>query len=257
MNDWEPSGMRAFESPNDLGYAISEIIIENPLKYIKLLERFKDIKVFYLPHIVEGFGRAIHEKKIFDIEFLLFQLLEIVNIIIAQNELDQSLKIKIFIEIEDALNYCVRDEDLNVNEKVLEIIIQITKLLIKIENPYYVKYEEAENFHQESIIYYYTQFKGKSIETLIILNRKGIEEGHEPYLLQDIKKIFENILINPVIEKELFYSMFGECLYDLFYFDKDWTIAQIEKIFPTGSDNRSKWNAAWEGYIISYKRQVN
>ena len=73
----------------------------------------------------------------------------------------------------------------------------------------------------------------------------------------DPNKIFESILINPIIEKELFYSMFGECLYNLFYFDKDWTIAQIEKIFPTGSDNRSKWNAAWEGYIISHKQQVN
>jgi len=257
MNDWEPTGTRVFESPNDLGYAISRLIIENPLKYLKFLKRFKDIKVFYLPYIIEGFGRAIHEKIIFDIEFLLFQLLEIVNFIIVQNELDENLKIKIFSEIEEALNYCVKYEDLNVNEKVLEIIIQITKLLIKIENPYYIKYEEAENFHQESVIYYYTQFKGKSIETLIILNRKCIEEGHEPYLLQEIKKIFESILINPIIEEELFCSMFGECLYNLFYFDKDWTIAQIEEIFPTGSDNRSKWNAAWEGYIISHKQQVN
>ena len=158
MNDWEPTGMRIFESPNDLGYAISRLIIENPIKYIKFLKRFKDIKVFYLPHIIEGFGRAIHEKIIFDIEFLLFQLLEIVNFIIAQNELDENLKIKIFSEIEETLNYCVKYEDLNVNEKVLEIIIQITKLLIKIENPYYIKYEEAENFHQESVIYYYTQY---------------------------------------------------------------------------------------------------
>jgi hypothetical protein len=256
MNDWEPTGIRTFESPNDLGYAISRLIIENPLKYIKFLERFKEIKIFYLPHIVEGFGRVIHEKKKFDIEFLLIQLLDIVNFIVAQNELNESLKIKIFSEIEEALNYGVKYEDLNVNEKVLEIIIQITKLLIEIENPYYIKYEEVENFSQESVIYYYTQFKGKSIENLIILNRKCIKEGHEPYLLQDIKKIIESILINPVIEEELFCSMLGECLYSLFYFDKDWTIAQIEKIFPSGSDNRSKWNAAWEGYIISHKQQV-
>jgi len=256
MNDWEPTGIRTFESPNDLGYAISRLIIENPLKYIKFLERFKEIKIFYLPHIVEGFGRVIHEKKKFDIEFLLIQLLDIVNFIVTQNELNESLKIKIFSEIEEALNYGVKYEDLNVNEKVLEIIIQITKLLIEIENPYYIKYEEVENFSQESVIYYYTQFKGKSIETLIILNRKCIKEGHEPYLLQDIKKIIESILINPVIEEELFCSMLGECLYSLFYFDKDWTIAQIEKIFPSGSDNRSKWNAAWEGYIISHKQQV-
>jgi len=257
MNDYEPTGMRIFESPNDLGYAIFRLIRDNPLKYIKFLERFKDIKVFYLPHIVEGFGRATHEKKIFDIKFLLFQLLEIVNFFVDQNELDESLKIRIFKEIEEALNNCVKYEDLNVDEKVLEIIIQITKLLIKIENPNYVKYEDVKNFSQESVIYYYTQFKGKSIETLIILNRKCVKEDYEPYLLQDIKKIIESILINPVFEGELFCSMLGECLYNLFYFDKDWTISQIEKIFPTGSDNRSKWNAAWEGYIISHKQQVN
>ncbi len=257
MNNYEPTGRRIFESLNDLGYAIYRLIIDNPLKYIKFLERFKDIKIFYLPHIVEAFGRATHEKKIFDIKFLLFQLLEIVNFIVDQNELDESLKIKIFREIEEALNNCVKCEDLIVNEKVLEIIIRITKLLINLENPYYIKYEEAENFPQESVIYYYTRFKGKSIETLIILNRKCIKEDHEPYLLQDIKKIIESILINPLIEKELFCSMLGECLYDLIYFDKDWTIGQIEKIFPTGNDNRSKWNAAWEAYIILHKQQVN
>ncbi len=256
MDDWEPTGMKIFESPNDLGYAISKLIIENPLKYIKLLERFKDIKSIYLPHIIGGFGRAIHENMIFDIEFLLFQLLEIVNFIIAQNKLDENLKLNIFSEIEETLNNSVNNEDLNVNEKVLETVFQITKLLIKTENPNYIKYEEAEDFHQESAIYYYTQFKGRSIETLIYLNNKCIEEGHEPFLHKEIKKIFESILINPIIEKELFCSMFGERLYDLFYFDKDWTIAQIEKIFPTGSDNRSKWNAAWEGYIISHKQQV-
>ena len=257
MNNWEPTGMRIFESPNDLGYAISKLIIENPSKYLEFLKRFKDIKVFYLPHIIEGFGRAIHENTIFDLDFLLFQLVEISKTIVAQNELDENLKIKIFSEIEETLNFCVKYEDLNVNKEVLEIIIQITRHLIKVENPYYIKYEETENFHQESVIYYYTQFKGKSIETLIILNGKYIEEGHEPYLLQEIKKIFESILTDPIIEKELFCSMFGESLYNLFYFDKDWIIAQIEKIFPPGSDNRSKWNAAWESYIISHKQQVN
>ena len=257
MNNWEPTGMRVFESPNNLGYAISKFILENPSEYIKLLERFMDIKTFYFSHIIEGFGRAIHEKKIFDIEFLLFQLVEIVNFILAQSELEESLKIRIFSEIEETLNNIAKYEDFKVNEKALEIIIQITKLLIKVENPYYIKYEEAENFHQESVIYYFSQFKGKSIETLIILNRKYIKEGHEPYLLQDIKEIFVSILINPVIEKELFCSMFGFSLYNLFHFDNEWTKAQIEHIFPTGSDNRSKWNAAWEGYIISHKQRVN
>jgi len=58
-------------------------------------------------------------------------------------------------------------------------------------------------------------------------------------------------------DKEITNAVMGYYLYNLFYFDKEWTKTQINNIFPEQKENRNKWNAAWEAYIIRHKQNLN
>jgi len=131
----------------------------------------------------------------------------------------------------------------------------------KIKNPKYKSYEEAESIHENRISYYYNHLKAKTIETLVILNQKFLDtfkkEDDKPFLHSEIEKIFNNLLETPSEEKEIVCAMFGYNLYKLFYFNKEWTKNHIKYIFPERKENRNKWNAAWESYIIIHKQYVN
>ena len=46
------------------------------------------------------------------------------------------------------------------------------------------------------------------------------------------------------------HSLFGEFLPNFLFLDRDWTVAHLDKIFPSESDKRLYWESAWQGYML-------
>lgn len=47
-------------------------------------------------------------------------------------------------------------------------------------------------------------------------------------------------------------SVFGRCLMNLYWADKDWVIANLDSIFPDGETGEDRWQyaAAWDAYVL-------
>lgn len=261
LNSWKPSGKMIFESPSELGFSLSRQISSEPNTYLGLLENFKKIPISYLSHIIHGFGRAFYDKKKFEYERCINSLCEITEFFHSSSEIEEEDTLSIFEEIEIVLNYSVKLESFKLTEDLFQKIVKMSKILLEFKNPNYISYEEAESSHEDSFFYYYNQLKCKTIETLISLNKKFLKElkneEEEPFLQEEIKEILSHLLETEYEDKEITNAIMGYYLYNLFYFDNEWIKTQINNIFPEEKENRTKWNAAWEAYIISHKQHLN
>jgi len=261
LKSWKPSGKKIFESPSELGFSLSRQISSDPDTYLGLLDNFKVIPISYLSHIINGFGRAFYDKKEFKYEKCINSLYEIAEFFHDSSEIEIEDILKIYEEIENVLNYSVKLETFKLTEDIFQKTILISKILLEFNNPNFISYKEAESSHEDSFFYYYNLLKCKTIESLISLNNKYLKEfkkeEDEPYLQDDIKEILTHLLDTEYEDKEIANAVLGYYLYNLFYFDKEWTKTQINNIFPEEKENRTKWNAAWEAYIISHKQHLN
>ena len=261
LNSWKPSGKKIFESPSELGFSLSRQISSDPDTYLGLLDNFKEIPIPYLSHVIYGFGRAFYDKKKFNYEKCINSLYEIAEFFHDSSEIQEEDILKIYEEIENALNYSVKLEPFKLTEDIFQKTIKISKTLLEFQNPNFISYKEAESSREVSFFYYYNLLKCKTIESLISLNNKYLKEfkkeEDEPYLQDDIKEILTHLLETEYEDKEITNAVMGYYLYNLFYFDKEWTKTQINNIFPEEKENRTKWNAAWEAYIISHKQYLN
>lgn len=261
LNSWKPSGKKIFESPSELGFSLSRQISSDPDTYLGLLDNFKEIPISYLSHIIYGFGRAFYDKKEFNYEKCINSLYEIVEFFHDSSEIEEEDILQIYEEIENALNYSVKLEPFKLTEDIFQKTITISKILLEFNNPNFISYKEAESSHEDSFLYYHNLLKCKTIESLISLNNKYLKEfkkeEDEPYLQDDIKEILTHLLETEYKDKEITNAVMGYYLYNLFYYDKEWTKTQINNIFPEETENRVKWNAAWEAYIISHKQHLN
>ncbi|MHA1285311.1 MAG: hypothetical protein ACTSQP_22650 [Promethearchaeota archaeon] len=261
LNSWKPSSKKIFESPSELGFSLSRQISSDSGTYLGLLDNFKEIPIPYLSHIINGFGRAFYDKKEFSYEKCINSLYKIVEFFHNSSKIQEEDILKIYEEIENALNYSIKLEQFKLTEDIFQKTIKISKSLLEFKNPNFISYKEVERSHKDSFFYYYNLLKCKTIESLISLNNKYLKEfkkeEDEPYLQDNIKEILTHLLETEYEDKEITNAVMGYYLYNLFYFDKEWTKTQINNIFPEQKENRNKWNAAWEAYIIRHKQNLN
>lgn len=79
----------------------------------------------------------------------------------------------------------------------------------------------------------------------------GKDTGAHPCRLEpEMKAAFNNMLDKSKELSAAVHSIFGQCLPNFLYLDRDWTIANLDAIFPSDPDKALYWKAAWEAYML-------
>lgn len=92
--------------------------------------------------------------------------------------------------------------------------------------------------------------RGKTFEALVLFlyqDTKGATTDEKNIVAEDIKNLYERVLKNEKTRAIMF--MFGHYLPSFYFRDKKWTISLLPRIFPSETEKKYIFIAAWEGFL--------
>lgn len=258
LKKWKPSEKERLElvSSEGLGRVLSLKVRKHPEEFSSKLNEFKGMNPTYIRNIIEGLMGAIDESKVLDWESILdffnwlvnlprdFKYYEFNDKQLVEDPDWGWTRLSIARFLREALKKKIIP--FNQNTKVWEIL----KILIEDPNPEFEK-EKSEN-NLEPYIESINSVRGEALHSVIDYALWVKENNNETYnkIIPGVRKALEdhlNILKDPSFAIR---SIYGERFNELFYLDKDWTINNINVIFPIEKELEEYWKVAWSTYII-------
>ena len=247
--EWIPDENKIFsESKEDLGFALSRLIEENPSDYLEFFEKLEQIPNIFISFLFKGFTSANRDNHIFNYK----RALNKTQLIIEISESEELFENKIKLSFLEYIGNCIRRDDFDFSNIDKDLVLDfIKKCVLNQEN----NIEPYDNL-EEKVFYYYITIKGKAIEVLLLFtaeNKKNYSLTEE--LLSKIISILDKLMEQENSQAELIRALLASNILKLFYINEEWTKSKIVEIFP--KENRILWKIAWESYINTYKNHLN
>lgn len=139
------------------------------------------------------------------------------------------------------LNYLLSHPDPSPEDERLETAKQKTKL------PDDADFQVSDPF---SIAI--NSVRGRSFEVLtafVHLDAKHFNQEDPVKISKDVKTLYEGILGKENTRAMMF--MFGHYLPNFYFRDKEWIRGLLPRLFPSKTEDRYLYTAAWEGYLVN------
>lgn len=224
---------------------LESLFIEEPLKFSKAINKFKNVDYIFKCHIISGLEKAWKENKEFDWNEVFDFLIEELSPSFFKLETNHSRWFK--DAIANLITVGTTSDDNAFNKKLLpkskQILFQI------IQNRDVNKKVESNDLAS----YVLNSVDGNSLRALInyALRYGRINSGQSVKWEDDVKDFFTTELKQNTEYSKLFFYFTGWHLSHLQFLDNDWVIENFNSIFPMSNDS------LWESSISGYFRFTN
>lgn len=249
IKNFDPSKIKnkyySDEAIRGLTNDLSTYIKNNPKKFIKIINDFKNVGYIYQCAMIRGFADAWEDKQKFTWENIFTFIDEQLSpdfFISDENDKQQ------FVSEIANLIACGTKKDNNAFDK--KLLPQARKILFKLLNN---KYEEKDNINNNLASYVLNSTNGKVLYALIdYALRYGRRNSSEKVKWEpEIQTFFtDQLKKNDAYSKSVF-TMLGSYIHQLQFLDEDWVFKNFDKIFPL------KNIELWECSITAYFDYVN
>lgn len=246
----EPEYVIRKSDPTEEGLAetLQECVVTNPKRFTENLQPFLDIQNFYLHRMLFGFMEGWRNKQKFDWA----ALLEFINQVLLserfwteQHSTNCNYRQWTLIVIADLITSGTVDDEHAFDPQLLPLAEQILFVLVEKVEPSPTTLDRFLNVDPNSC-------RGKVFLAMInyalrFARLNILERGERwPKTIRDDfnKRLDRNF--EPSFE---FSFTLGMYLSNLLYLDEEWTINNLQKIFP--KQDELHWQAAFSGYLLS------
>ncbi len=248
LNDWNPPDDEFFTSKDSLGIFMSKVITKNPLKYKQLIKNFQDIRIIYIPYLIEGYSHAIKNGIDFNIPEIIQLIIEIFN----KNKYDavDSSKLDIWKEIITFFREVFRLDDLTLKVKDINKVWEIISYFFEIVVPELDSFDIRDSGYQDYVNFSISTFRGSVIRIFLdyaLFCAKLFTLPENDRMAPEVKEKLDDLLDPNKDIAIIDYSIISYRLYDIFYLNKNWATSKIPIIFPL--DNKEMRKITWECYI--------
>ena len=266
--DWHPQGGWKSATPEGLGRLLSDTVASNPGQYAADSDKFKGLDPTYVRAVIDGLQTA----KKNDLPFQWMPVLEL-----CQWVLDQPREIENrSARVGDAdphwgwtrraiaeLLWAGLDEGsaqipFGLRESVWSLLRPLTDDPEPTTNDD-EKLRDETNFLAEPMTASINTVRGVAMHAVVAyaLWVKWSSDKQFPgetrtggfSQMPEVKEVLERHLDMSVDRSPTIRAVYGRWFPWLLYLDNEWTVQNIERIFPREPDNRYLRNAAWETYV--------
>ena len=249
--------LNSLSDPTKHGLAetFEEYVAKHPERFTTNLLPFQGVPPMYQSSMLQGFRKAWRDKKDFDWE----ALLEFIHQLLSskafwaepQNPRFINYRDWILSATADLIAAGTEDDEHAFDVSLLPLAEQILFVLVEKVNPSVTALKNLPsavlNSGRGKVFSAMINYALRFARTNAASNNEGIRWPHS--IREDFTK-----RLGRQIEYSLEFSFtLGAYLSNLFYLDKEWVIANVDRIFPQEDDVH--WYAAFSGYL-SYSSQV-
>ena len=267
LNTFELSESKFFESPIDgLFDTFREYIKSSPLSFSSELSEFMSVELRYTYQIIEAYRELWVEESTLPWKDILEPLLSFCHTLISSedfwNEKNAELvssmipnRRGVVGSIASLIESGVKSDDHAFDSKFLDISEDIVELMLN--------HQEGDKFEENDAVFNAINSpRGKCINALVTLtlrrcrdadalNEKDHTEiwsGYQPIYDQELKSRSQISYEVP--------TLFANYLPNLLYMSRDWTLANLDRIFSF--EDPKWWRCAMEGfaYVSSFKKDL-
>ena len=257
LEDFKEGPMNSLSDPTKHGLAetFEEYVATHPERLTTNLLPFQEVPPLYQSSMLQGFRKAWRDKKDFNWEALLefiYQLLSSKAFWAEpQNPRFINYRDWILSATADLIAAGTEDDEHAFDVSLLPLAEQILFALVEKVNPSVTALKNLPsavlNSGRGKVFSAMINYALRFARTNAASNNEGIRWPHS--IREDFTKRLDR-----QIEYSLEFSFtLGAYLPNLFYLDKEWVIANVDRIFPQEDDVH--WYAAFSGYL-SYSSQV-
>jgi hypothetical protein len=252
IRQFNPKSRWEDENFNGLADALSKAIEENPQKFSKDIEHFKDIYYLYAYNFANGFKVAWENKREFNWEKVLFffkeyissEKFETLSLNLPNDEWDSSPELVIGA-IGNLLSAGMRSDKNAFDLSLLPIVKDIFKVIIP-------NFREVDNNHKNkfgSPNYVINSTSGKMLSSVLeysLRRARNLVDSKQPIKWEEeIKIMFDQTFKNHIIDG---YILLGWHFRQFYYLDKKWSTKKIEEFYNI---DEKKWISFFEGLVFS------
>lgn len=239
---YKPKEPSFYQTRADILYSFNGIVRENPDKFASDINPFLNLDFRFQESLISGFTDAWRKNK----QFPLLSVLEFLNEITSSQRYndDKSQEKNFFTKsIADFIFEGTRDEKHVFDDDFLPLCESI--LLRLTANAYPTVTSDTTDVHTAvlnsplGILYY-------ALITYSLRFAKVNNKNKEEKWVNSIKAYYQSIIESTrTIEFE---ESLGTFLPQLYYLDKQWTISNINKLFP--KENQAMWKFGFSSYLF-------
>lgn len=256
LEDFKEGPMNSLSDPTKHGLAetFEEYVAKHPERFTTNLLPFQGVPPLYQSSMLQGFRKAWRDKKDFDWEALLefiYQLFASEGFWVEQEQSRFDYRDSILSATADLIAAGTEDDEHAFDVSLLHRAEQILFVLVDKVNPSVTALKELPfavvNSGRGKVFRAMINYALRFARTNAASNNEGIRWPHS--IREDFTKRLDR-----QIEYSLEFSFtLGAYLPNLFYLDKEWVIANVDRILPQEDDVH--WYAAFLGYLF-YSGQV-
>ncbi len=268
LKTWQPSKDFTAPSPEGLGRIITNLVAENPESFAKYANRFTGLDATYVRSLLSGFIEAIKKLKTIELE----SILDLCEWVVKQPRDISILKNSNFDGSDPNWGWARKTiadlfiHGFKLTEGSFDILHQkriwfILEILSKDPDPtpeYENKYggknmdpatmsiNTTRGFAMHAVMKYALWVK-KNLEKLSKHNDDFIFNLD---LIPEVKKILGEHLDIKKDPSLTIRAVYGWYFSQLVLFDRNWTIQNVNIIFPQDEEYINYWFAAWNSFVV-------
>ena len=237
-----------------LSQTFKDAIASDPLRYIKHLDKFKDLDLPYVCSIIVGYSERWREKAELPWDDIWLHLLDYVSNVIKQKNfwdidaIDTANRNYLVIAISRMIEEGAQSDDHAFDEKHHGKVKDILKCLL--ENQKSDTFNENNSFDALTIAI--NSPRGKCVEALIkvalrhcrLADKKN--DGNHAEAWEELQSYFDTELKRESNVNYEFFSLIPIYIHNFLYMSEKWLTKNLENIFDK-NDNK-KWTCAIHGY---------
>ena len=245
----EPEFVIRKSDPTEEGLAktFEKCVVTNPKRFTENLQPFLDIQNFYLHRMLYGFIEGWHNKQEFDwaalLEFI-YQIILSDRFWTEQHSTDCNYRQWTLLVIADLITSGTKDDRHAFDPQLLPLAEQILLVLVE-------KVEPSPSTLNNFLNVVPNSSRGKVFSAMInyalrFARLNNLEQGIRwPKTIRDD---FTKRLDRSFEASFEFSFTLGTYLSNLLYLDEEWTINNLQHIFP--KQDELHWQAAFSGYLL-------
>ena len=256
--EYEPD-KKALDLHDSLARTFQSLVIKEPIIYLDFASLLIDpaIRFVYTYNYLFGIREAVRNKGVKPTD----EILSLCEFVIRQTkdpyenppDLHEAGLFTAQLEVAHLLNDAVQSDDPYLSRKQLDRIRKMLIVLIHHTNP---TKEDDERNEMDPFTYSLNCVRGEAMHgilnySLYLVRQKQAENKDKKWFIEaEISEVLDEKID---IEKEpspAIRAVIGSYLTQLYFMSEEWTIKNLNVIFPSLQEFDQYWSAAWNGYLI-------
>lgn len=272
LKTFEPTGDAFDHSREGLARELQGVVTEKPAGYLDIAHCFlgEGIHPTYVYHLVMGFHEAWKKGVGLDWTRLL-DFFEPISLaltgngpalaqpVIARDDVDW---VGVRMAISRFLSGALRVDDRPLADEIMSGIRDVLLRLVQDPDPSREDEERRVGSAMDWVSIRINSARGVAASALLEYALRYArmhkaeqeatrpDEGYARRLEPGVKVAFTRMLDKSVEPTAAVHSLFGEFLPNFRHLDRDWTVSNLDRIFPWEPQKQRYWEAAWEGYML-------